>query len=360
MPMMGAFDSWQAAEADAGTVDEVARAVAYLRPILGEEWKGWANGAPLATVFTLSFQGGPREWVRLHRLVRTLEGVAERDSLVRRDLGSSAWTQYTAAVMALEFCGRLRGTGRAVEFIQATDAKSPDARVELARRWVTVEFKALHDPDEMKPWHALHDWVMGEFARHDLDLGGFEVDCAPAALAVGNRRAFLDGLLAVKRGGCTEYHDLPRQTGRARVVDGNMGHWMFPVTEVPELERVIDKLLGKWWKQLREATTPTVIVVRTRMLFGETLQSVASKGETAAARLREVMEPLPMIGAILIYDEMLWPPPSPAFLERPGYRLSVGAIDGCARAALLIPNDAAAVPLVSEEQDVLARPKMLW
>lgn len=360
MPMMGTVRSWDAAASDSTTCGEVAEAVGILRLMLGEHWKGWETGAPLATFFHTTFQGGPREWVRLGRLIHALEDAPNRHSMVRRDLGADAWTQYTAAVMALEFCGRLRLTGRAVEFIQTTDRKGPDARICLAGRWVTLEFKALHETDEMEPWHELQEWVYSQFCVHGMDLGGLEVDCAMNALTKDHRAAFAGGLLAVKTSQSPDYQELPQQTGRARVIDGNMGHWLFPVKQVSELERIVGKLARKWWKQLRGATTPTVIVIRTCMLFGETQESVTIKAEAAATRLREVLESFDVVGAILIYDEILWQPPSPAFLGHPDFRLSIGAVDGCARAALIVPNHHASTPLDAVELETLVGPTMLW
>jgi hypothetical protein len=66
----------------------------------------------------MSLQGGPPEWVRLCHLIRLLERVRGIEALVRSDLGSSAWTEYVAAVMALEFCGRFAAAGRFVELIE--------------------------------------------------------------------------------------------------------------------------------------------------------------------------------------------------------------------------------------------------
>lgn len=245
MPAMGGFQSWQEAEADLGTVGEVADAVRCFRSILGDRWKGWQKSSPLANVFPMSFQCGPREWVRLYRLIRELEGIPGRE-LVVRDLGSSAWPQYMAAVMALEFCGRLRRRGRGTEFIQNTDEKSLDARVELANRWVTIEFKATHEPDEMTPWNALHDLAFEHLVHCNLDLSCLEANCEPEALNPHVRNAFLDALLAVKQTGSTQYVDLPSGSGRARIISGNMGRWTFPVENVPDMERIARKMLGKW------------------------------------------------------------------------------------------------------------------
>lgn len=356
---MGGFKSWQDAEADTGTVGEVSDAVRCFRSILGDRWKGWQKSSPLANVFAMSFQGGPREWVRLHRLIRELEGIPGRDRVVR-DLGSSAWTQYMAAVMALEFCGRLRRQGRETEFIQNTDEKSLDARVNLADRWITIEFKATHEPDEMKPWNALHDLAFEHLAHHNLDLGGLEVNCKPEALNPEVRNAFLNALLAVKQGGSTQYVDLPSGSGRARIISGNLGRWTFPVEDGPDVERIARKMLGKWRLQLEQAPGPLVLIVRTGTLFGKTLQDVTTNAETGATRLRETVRQLPTVGAVLIYDEMLWQPPDPTFVETSSYRLSVGAADGCARAALLVPNEAAAVALTTAELETLVRPDMVW
>ncbi|MEO7037381.1 MAG: hypothetical protein ABI548_25725 [Polyangiaceae bacterium] len=357
--MNGGVRSWDDASADSRAVGELAKAIAYLRRVLGEDWNGWVKGAPLATVFETGFQGGPCEWVRIYRLIEALESAPGVDALVRTDLGSIEWTEYTAALMALEFCGRLCRGARRVEFIETEGHSNPaDAIVEVAGRSVTVEFKALHGPDAMKEWDELMDWTTAQMVSRGCDLAAIEVDCEPAALL--EREAFLDGLLAVNVSRAPEFRPLPRGTGRARYTGLNTEGWRFPVTHTPDLDRIIGKLLGKWWKKFCDATTPTLLVVRTGMLFGENAASMLSKAEIAATRLRATLESLRTIGAILIYDEILWQPPAPTFFGTPAFRLSTGAVDGWARATLVVTNSNAAIPLTEAELEALVGPRMLW
>jgi hypothetical protein len=359
MPMMGRVRSWAEAAEDPEAVGEFADALAYFRRVLREEWKGWEKGSPLATYFHTSFQGGPREWVRLYRLIRALDGVPNLEALLRSDLGSSEWTEYLAAVMSLEFCGPLRAAGHSVELIETGGQQSPpDARVHLGGRWTTVEFKALHQPDNMKVWDDLMDWALNEMSRRGVRVEGIEVHCEPAALV--ERKAFLDGVLDVYRARTATFQELPCGTGRARFKSGNVNGWTFPVKDTPELLRVASKLAGSWWKKFGGVSTPTVLVVRTGMLFGETPRRMHEKADEAATLLREVLVDTEMVGAVLIYDELLWQPPAPAFFSRPEFRLSIGAKDGGARAALIVPNPRAANPLTSAELDVLVADRMLW
>lgn len=88
MPMTGNVRSWDAAATDPTTVGEVAEAVAFFRAHLGDAWRGWSIGAPLATRFHTAFQGGLREWVRLYRLARSLDGVRNLGRLLQGGVGS--------------------------------------------------------------------------------------------------------------------------------------------------------------------------------------------------------------------------------------------------------------------------------
>jgi hypothetical protein len=359
MPMMGGPSSWADAVGDEGTVGEFADAVAYFRRVLRENWNGWKKGAPFVTYFHTSFQGGPREWARLYRLARALDDVPGLEALVRSDLGSSEWTEYSAAVMSLEICGRLRGSGCAVEFIETGgQAKAADARMRLAARWVTVEFKALHEPDAVKPWNEFTEWVLNELARRAVQVGGLEIDCEPPALRA--REAFLEGVLEVQRSQVSVFQELPRGTGKARFAGGNMNRWTYPVADAPELLRLVGKLGGEWWKKFRGATTPTLLMVRTGMLFGDTARRVHEKAVAAVAVLREVLEDFETVGAVLIYDELMWQPPAPGFVATSEFRLSIGSIDGFARATLVVPNPRATLPLSEAELEVLVAPTMRW
>ena len=130
--------------------------------------------------------------------------------------------------MSLEFCGRLRSAGCQVEFIQRNDdPHPPDCRIELDGRWVTIEFKALHEPDAMQPWHEFEEWFHGQFpSSHDPAIG-MDVECAEPALV--EQEAFLEGLLSVQKSGVTTFQEFPRGTGRARCNGENIWKWQYPV-----------------------------------------------------------------------------------------------------------------------------------
>ncbi len=358
--------------ADSRTVGEMAEAAAYFRRVLGDQWQGWKSEpftqdfhvhrkerAQLAEVFDISFQGGPREWVRLYRLIQALDGVAHVDALVRSDLGSSEWTEFLAAMMTLEFCGRLRPFGHAIELIETADLKTPpDARIALAERPVTVEFKALHEHAEMAPWEDLWAWANRQMSQLVPQLYYLEVE--PSEKALEQPVAFFEGLRALKRSGVVDFQELPLGTGRARIISRRDSLWRYPVLERPELQRIAGKTMGDWWKKFRAAKGPTLLVVRTGMFFGESHEHALAKAEAAALELGRVLASRKMISAIVIYDEILWSPRQAAFFERPNFRLNIDAIDGCDRAALLVPNSRATVPLGTQEIDALVSPAMHW
>ncbi len=127
-----------------------------------------------------------------------------------------------------------------------------------------------------------------------------------------------------------------------------------------ELLRLVGKLGGEWWKKFRGATTPTLLMVRTGMLFGDTARRVHQKAVAAGAVLREVLEEFKMVGAVLIYDELMWQPPAPDFVASPEFRLSIGSVDGFARATLVVPNPCATLPFTKAELEVLVARTMRW
>jgi len=102
------------------------------------------------------------------------------------------------------------------------------------------------------------------------------------------------------------------------------------------------------------------MVVRTRMLFGATSDRTRSKAEAAATYLNQALKNVPMVSAVLVYDDLLGEPPPECHVRDGGYRLSTGWMDGCARAALLVPNPIATTPLSEAEIEGLVGPKMRW
>jgi hypothetical protein len=280
------------------------------------------------------------------------------DLLVRQDLGSVRWTQYVAAIMALEFCSSFHLSGHRVEFVKRTRQYSADARTDLVGRWITVEFKSLHDHDKEELWYALMGWVNEQLLKSNTDCSGLEVDCTPAALS--KREELVDGILNVKTNRITEYQELPQETGRARFVDGNMGRWIFPLNRAPEINRLINRLRGKYRKQLEEVNEPTLVVVRTSMLFKASIESIVSSVESLTERIRPVLSSLKKISAVLLYDDPFLPPLAPASIWNPNDRLLIGSKNGCARVALLVPNINALLPLTKDEMALLIGPSMIW
>lgn len=337
---------------------EFAEAFDYFLATLGEPWSGWENGAPLAAVFNTSFQRNQREWVRFFHYVRALKRSPLVDALVRRELGSKEWTLYMAAGMALEFCGRLSATGHAAELVQNASDKIHDANVDLCGRQIAVEFKALHDREEMKSWHALHDWVGREFGARGLSTANIDVECGESALE--NREVFLDALVAVKRGDSKEIAVLPEGTGRAQLSDSNTNLWRFPVDYVPPMDRIASKLEGSWWKKFRKASFPTLVVVRGAGLLAETVDGLLSNAQAAAHILRDALAKRSMVSGLVVYDEVMWVPPAPRFFEGDGFRLHLGSVDGIARAVMLVARSDATIPLDSCELESLVGPTMKW
>jgi hypothetical protein len=219
MPMMGSIRSWKDAAEDPRSVGEFADSVAYFQNVLGEQWLGWRKGSPFATVFDISFQGQPREWLGIYRLIRALGDAPGLASVVKQ-IGSSEWTSYMAAVMALEFCARMRKTGVDVVFVETDDLESPPdvvQSIDPPRRMVVV-FKALHDSDEAKRWDPLTDWLLEELTRRHLDVSAYDIDLEEPALV--ERNALLEGVLAAYEERPPQFRPLPLGTGRIRVMWG--------------------------------------------------------------------------------------------------------------------------------------------
>lgn len=349
--------TWESAAAAAGDAELVA-AVTKFRVLLGEDWKGWSETRPLASHFGMSFQGGPPEWVRLSRLIEHLQGAQGVEALVRLDLGSSAWPQYVAAVMALEFCGRFAAHGRFVEFIETADHEAPaDAFVDVAQRPIRVEFKALHEAEFLAKWNELMEWVTNRMAAQSAD-NEVDVWCYPPALE--NREALLADLIAVRAAKCPDMIQLPSGTGQARYTGLNVMGWSYPEKQRPDLERLLSKLASRWWRKFRNADRPGLLVVRTSMLFGESFAGVEGRAQEIAEAVTAVLPSIPGASAIVIYDDPFWPPIPATHQVIASARLCTGTMGGCARIVLLVTNTEAAFPLTTEELELLIGPNMAW
>jgi hypothetical protein len=232
---------------------EMADAVVFFKGIFGERWKGWREDYHFARSFHTSTQGGPREWVRLYRLAMVLNRTPGLEVLVS-DLGGATWRDHVAAEQALELCGRFRQAGHRVELIQNTNMVSPDTRVWLQDRPVTIEFKALHDRNERFPWTAFEDEMTGGLMERLMQRDGWNPDYfmlqvefeEPARRCVA---AVVDALLQILDSRDGAWRDLPEGAGRARFTEEPSERgWSLPDPQQDDLTRVMGNLRSKWIK----------------------------------------------------------------------------------------------------------------
>jgi hypothetical protein len=358
--LSGGHRCWSDAGNDPRATDESRDALACFKKLLGEQWDGWGRGVPLARNFFMSFQGLESEGVKFYRMIRTLAGVRGLREIVK-SLARDARSEYAAATMAMEFCSRIRAAGGEVEFVQRQSTPTPDVRVRLCERWVTMEFKALHERHELEVWYDFEQYVVTGLAARGL-LGNdiaFDRELTDAALA--DPDGVVEGLAAVAAGNHREYVDLPRGTGRARIAPNNCGACGYPIDQQDELVRLASKLRQKWWKQLASAIGPTLLVVRTEHVLG--WPDIASLGR-AARRLATALAPclsrLPMVGGVLVYEEPFLAPTWPAFADASDVRVRRDTSNGCARMMALVPNPAAAVRLTEDELSRFVGPEVVW
>lgn len=359
MPSVAGRMSWDDA-ARALRDPEPAAAVVFFRAALGEDWRGWTAGAPLADAFVTAFQIGPPECVRLHRMIGALDGTANLD-LVVKDLGSRSWTKYVAAAMALEFCSRLHVADHAVQLIKPDEQKRPDARVILADRWVMIEFKSLHDGDDHAPWEGFVDQVLFGLWEHSLELDSFDIEFAEEALETP-AAAIVESLRRIHASRTYEFETLPMGAGRARCAD-RKARYSIPVAQDDDVTRIEKKLRARTWsRQLAIITGATLLVVKSKSIFGGFgRRYVVERAAEACVGLIPVLRHLPEIGAVLVYEEPMLGVPPPFSAETTELSISMGASEGGhARVAMLIANPAARVPLATSEREVLVGDKMLW
>jgi hypothetical protein len=350
--------TWNAVALAAASDVELVKAVAMLRRILREDWKGWGNGSPLANQFGMSLQSGAPEWVRLCQLIGLLEHARGIEALVRKELGSSVWTQYVAAIMALEFCGRFAAMGNSVHFIETCGDEAPaDAFVDVAGREIRVEFKALHEAESSEKWNDLVQWVCQRLAKQGAD-NEIDVDCSP--LALERREALLRDLLAVRSAKPNGTVELPSGAGRATYTGLNVMGWRFPEKQRPDVERLYSKLTTRWWKKFRSPDRPSLLVVRTSMLFGQSCAGIEARAQAVGEALTAALPGLVGLSAVIVYDDPFLPPIPSTHSTVVGARLSTGAMDGCARVIFLVTNPDAVYPLTDKEVDRLSGPGMVW
>ena len=358
---MGIPTSWNAAAESVRENPATRDAVEYFRRVLGERWRGWQQHSHLARSFHTSFQGGAREWVRLHLLTIALDGLDNVNLLVK-DLGSPAWQKHVAAAQALEFCGRMRAAGHRVEIIQNTDEVSPDVRVWLHERPITLEFKALHDPDEQIRWDNFIDALHNELCqrRPCAEVFPFEAEFSDPALE--HLHDVADALSAIAANGNAELHDLPHGAGRARfLADANAPRVLhFPVEQSDDLDRIVGNLGGKYSRQLRSVAGPTLLVVLTKRMFFARFERVVDVARDAASTLQRALAERTMISGLLLHEEPFEPPSTPLLYADRGWRLAMCTTEGRVRTALLVENAAANIVLTEHELDVLVGENMHW
>ncbi len=131
--------------------------------------------------------------------------------------------------------------------------------------------------------------------------------------------------------------------------------------QTDDLKRLIGKLKGKWYRKVRTLEGPAVLVVRTQMLAAPDPSRVAAIADDVAQVLSEELRGTARFSAVLVYEEPMWPPPTPAFVLTETHWLVLGSSDCRSyRVALLVPNPAARVRLTEDENDAFVCPRMLW
>lgn len=357
---IGRPQSWEEASAQASDDVEMTAAVGFFRGLLGEEWKGWQEAHHLARSFHTSTQGGPREWIRLYRLAQLFEPTPALKLLVD-DLGGSTWRDHIAAEQALEFCGRFHRAGHRVELIQNNHERSPDTRVWLCDRPVTIEFKALHERDERAPWNAFEEELVQRLLHHGALTGPFLLDIAFAEPALQHREQTIDALLQIWDQPGSSWRDLPDGAGRARhTEDPAEAGWTIPVPQQSALKRLLSNLRSKWVRQLATADGPTLLVVLTEDMFAVKLDTLREQVPSAVEMLQKILPGRRMLSGVLLHEEPFLPERAAVFFSGEDWRFTTGSTEGRFRTALLALNSSSRFPLTTEEIDLLLGPRMCW
>ncbi len=358
-PKMDGHRSWTDAMNDPRVDDDLRGALDGFRGIFGDGWLGWVKGVPFTTQFFLKLQNQQAQGVRLWRMVQGLREVSGVREFVRNAVGSKAWREYLAAAMTLEFCSRARAAGGDAQLVQRDQNPTPDTRLRIADRWITTEMKALHDRDEMNVWYTFEEKLHHLLAYCQLPHVAFDREWTDAALE--NCRAVADGLISIAARGIRDYEPLPRGTGWARLAAGNTGKDVYPIAQKDDLSRLVGKM-REWSTQLVHAREPTLLVVRTNALFGDgTPTKVGAIARKIASALNPLLRELPMIGAVLIYEEPFWAPRFPVTAMFPDLRVRIDTSPAqCARFMTLVPNGHASEPLQEAELDRLVGLEPFW
>lgn len=353
--------SWEDAVASAGPHGRQREAVDYFRGVFGSSWSGWKQRCHLVRSFHTTFHGTEREWVRLHRLSRAL-GDIDNVQLLVKDLGSPAWQRHVAAQQGLEFCGRMRVAGHRVEVIRPTENKSPDVRVWLHERPVTIEFKALHDPDAQIPWDQFFEALHNELFRRRLGAEVFPFDIEFLDPALEHLHDVADALTAIATQRDTNVRDLPHGAGRARYVAdaATPRELRYPVDQRHDLDRVVASLGAKYRRQLRTIDGPTLLIVLTKSMFFVRNGQLPAVAHRVAKTLQRSLVERTTISGLLLHEESLEPRHTAVLHIDDGWRFSMCATEGRSRTTLLVQNAVASAGLTAPELDVLVGDDVHW
>jgi hypothetical protein len=334
----------------------------YFRRVLREGWRGWEKQAQFACRFYNGFQTTEREWVRYHRFACALGCGPNVEHLVKSDLGSHVWSEFMSAACTLEFLGSFQLAGHGAELIQNTHETSPDARLKIQNRWVTVEFKAMNPSEDQRAWSDFEAEVFALLMSEGLEVDSFDIDFSPVAL--GAAASVVEGLVAISQSRSTDFLPLPNGAGRAKYVKGTgkLPGFTIPLNVRSDQGRLLDKLSSAWWQQLAQVEGPTLLVVRARSLFPlDSLDDTSKMAANLATALRERLRGRRMVSGVLLYDEPFWPAHEPIHHAEEAFRLTIGpSPSGTLRITLLVTNPEPRVHLLAEEMGSLVGPQMIW
>jgi hypothetical protein len=344
--------SWaEAAGVARGMSEDVVAALDLFLGFLGQKWPGWAGGRHLARQFFLRLQGRPPEGMRLAKLIEALQRTPGIDAVVA-EVGGATWQSYKHGVMALEIAAGLSGRGCKIRFVARTNNTTPDLEVRLVDRPVTLELKALHEPDDEEPWHALERRISIALARVGLNAGVFDLDLEWSA--IDNPDAVFEGLLGVAAAQSSSYVPLPDGTGKARLSASNVCLRTHPGHARYDVDRILGNL-RRWSNQVATEGQPTMVVVHTRDLYRPfsnlgRYEAVAAVADVVARRLLFIQE----VSAVLLYEDSFEPPSAPVRIQHPLFEATSGSSSGgMLRSTLLVLNPRAAVAMRPDERAVL-------
>jgi len=139
------------------------------------------------------------------------------------------------------------------------------------------------------------------------------------------------------------------------------GGWHPPIHQTDDLTRLVRNLTGKWYRQVRGSSGPVLSIVRSAMLASLDQRQVEATAAEIAKVLTETLPRVKPFSAVLVYEDFMWPSPTPTFVQTDTYRLALGSSDGRNyRAALLVTNPDSRDPMTIEELDTFVGPHMLW